>query len=183
VVGGCGTLDWRKGPDIFLQVAAAMVRTGSDRPPHFVWIGGDLTGRPAAQLRFDAERLGVSDIVHFVGATPDTYRYMSIMNVFFLSSREDPFPVVCLEAASLAVPSMYFAESGGMREFVGTDANLVVPYLDVAAAADAIRRLATMPNLLADLGREAKAKVASYSIDGMATRILDILRMVARQAR
>ena len=183
VVGACGILDWRKGPDIFLQVAATMARTGLGRPPHFLWLGGDLAGRPAAQLRFDAERLGVSSIVHFVGSTPDTHRYMSIMNVFFMSSREDPFPLVCLEAAALALPILYFDGSGGTREFVGTDAGLVVPSLDVPAAADAIRTLAAKPQLRAELGREAKAKVARYSTERMATDILDLLHKVARPAK
>ena len=180
VVGACGTLGWRKGSDIFVQVAAALARTNSGKPLHFVWIGADLESREAAQLRFDVERLGVADVVHFVATIPDTFRYMSILDVFFLSSREDPFPLVSLEAASLGLPIVYFAESGGTLEFAGADAGLAVPYLDVAAAADAIHRLATTPNLRADLGRRAKAKVAGYSVDTMATRILDILRTVAR---
>ena len=39
VVFGCGTTDWRKGPDLFFEIAR--LACSGDMPLKFVWIGGD----------------------------------------------------------------------------------------------------------------------------------------------
>jgi hypothetical protein len=44
VVGGCGTLDWRKSPDIFLQVAQRVSHSAPARAVHFIWVGGQRSG-------------------------------------------------------------------------------------------------------------------------------------------
>src|SRR5207302_5708906 len=52
-------------------------------------------------------------------------------DVFLLPSREDPFPLVCLEAADCGLPVICFADAGGMPDFVGNERGATVPYLDV----------------------------------------------------
>jgi glycosyltransferase involved in cell wall biosynthesis len=160
VVGGCGTLEWRKGPDVFLQTARLVRRAAPPEIPiHFLWVGGPTRGVEFEQLLHDATRLGVSDIVHFAGAQSAPARYFSRFGVFFLTSREDPFPLACLEAAAAGVPILCFAEAGGMPEFVGSDAGVVVPYLDAHAAAHEILGLARSPERRMRLGRRAASKV------------------------
>jgi len=62
--------------------------------------------------------------------------------VFLLTSREDPFPSVVLEAMSAGVPSVAFEESGGvpdlLREF---GAGCAVPLGDAAAMVRQMRAL------------------------------------------
>lgn len=41
MVVGAGTVDWRKGADLFVQLAREVRRTTRE-PVHFVWVGGDL---------------------------------------------------------------------------------------------------------------------------------------------
>ena len=57
--------------------------------------------------------------------------YFSIFDVFALMFREDPFPLVCLEAALLEKPNLCFARAGGASELVESDSGFVVPYLDL----------------------------------------------------
>jgi hypothetical protein len=55
-----------------------------------------------------------------------------------LTSREDPFPSSVLEAMSAGLPTVAFANSGGIPEMLRTrDAGQVVPRGDVAAMAEA----------------------------------------------
>ena len=68
VVVGAGTIDWRKGADLFVQLAAE-VRRQTREPVSFVWVGGDLVGTDWERVRSDIERTG-SDHVHFVGVKP-----------------------------------------------------------------------------------------------------------------
>jgi glycosyltransferase involved in cell wall biosynthesis len=182
VAGGAGTLDWRKGPDVFVLVAKALTDRCLHRPVRFVWVGGEpeLLDR----VEHDVDRLGLGRAVTFVGQTDDPGAYFATFDAFLLSSREDPFPLVCLEAGALGVPIVCFDGAGGMPELVEHDAGSVVPYLDVAAAADALTALATSEELRTSLGRRAAEKVAERcSIDVVGPRVAAVLDRHLRATR
>lgn len=173
VVGGCGTADWRKGIDAFVLTARASERR-SDAPMHFVWVGGE-TGA-LDQYRQDVRQLGIDDVVHFVGAQADPGPFFDRFDAFFLSSREDPFPLVALEAAALGIPIVCFADGGGMPEFVEDDAGHVVPYLDIDEASAAIGRLAASSEHRAALGRRAAEKFEERcSIDVIGPQVAAVI--------
>jgi glycosyltransferase involved in cell wall biosynthesis len=158
VVGGCGTADWRKAPDMYLLVAKALTRRETSRPVRFLWLGGDP--QQLNLVRYDIDRLGLRDEVSFIGPQADPAPYFEFFDAFMLTSREDPFPLVCLETAALGVPTVCFADAGGMPEFVESDAGYIVPYLDIEAAADRLVALANSAELTRELGARAAAKVA-----------------------
>jgi glycosyltransferase involved in cell wall biosynthesis len=159
VVGGAGTLDWRKGADLFVQVAGAVRRLGPGRPVHWVWVGGPAEGRYAAGLRHDAAHLGVAPVVHFVGPQREPAPWFAGFDLFLSTSREDPYPIVNLEAAASGVPVVCFAGAGGAAEFVEDDAGAVVPYLDVAAMARCVLEFAASDSRRSALGAAARDKV------------------------
>ena len=105
VIGACGTTDWRKGPDLFIQLAALIRKRCAVPPVHFLWVGGDNHGAEHAALWHDVRRCGLTECVHFVGAVDDPARYFFEMDALALLSREDTFPIVMLEAAALQKPS------------------------------------------------------------------------------
>ncbi|MBK6671505.1 MAG: glycosyltransferase [Actinobacteria bacterium] len=112
VVVGSGTIDRRKGPDLFVQLAMA-VRTGrrdDERPVHFVWVGGDLTGLDWPHLEADLQRTGADHVLDRHVADP--WPLFHLADVFALTSREDPFPLVCMEHAALGVPVVAYDSSG-----------------------------------------------------------------------
>ena len=139
IVMGAGTVDWRKGPDLFVQLATEVRRRSRD-PVHFVWVGGDLTGTDMQRLRSDMDRSG-ADHVHFVGVRPDPLPWFSMADVFALTSREDPFPLVCLEHAVLGHPIVTY-RNGGMVELLepaGPEAARgIVDHLDVGSMAERV---------------------------------------------
>lgn len=142
VVGAAGTTDWRKGPDLFVRVAEAVAGAVGDRPVHFVWLGGEADG-PAF---WQAERRIVppdrSDRVHFLGSRPNPFAYYQLMDAFTLTSREDPFPRVCMEVAAMGVPIVTF-DNGGAVDLVAKGCGFVVPYLDLDAMAGRVVELLT----------------------------------------
>jgi len=174
VVGGSGTLDWRKGPELFLLVARSLARRAGARPLAFVWVGGEPG--PRAQLARDVARTGLDGVVHLVGQTAEPSRYFAAFDAFLLTSREDPFPLVCLEAAALGVPVVCFEDAGGAPELVEADAGFVVPYLDVEAAAGRLGELAASEATRSALGRRAAEKVAERcSIDVVGPRVAAVI--------
>ena len=159
LVGGGGTVEWRKGTDLFLQIASIVLR--SEQDIRFVWVGGaDLSSADYARTMYDFERLNIGDKVVFTGITYRPERYLSAIDVFALTSREDPFPLICLEAAGFGKPIICFENAGGMPEFVETDAGSIVPYGDIFSFSEQIILLERDRRRAADLGQNAQVKLA-----------------------
>jgi glycosyltransferase involved in cell wall biosynthesis len=156
VVGACGTVDWRKGADLFLSVARALPQKKHLR---LIWVGGPLSGKYFDQLQYDIVRSGLSDLVSFLGPSSSPQKYYAAMDAFLLPSREDPCPLVMLEAASFGLPIVCFKGSGGGPEFVGDDAGIAVPYLDINEMANALIKLQGSPELRHRLGEVGARRV------------------------
>ena len=159
VVGGCGAIGWRKGTDLFVQMARAIRQARPDLPVTCVWVGGGDHAEAGDQARHDLERAGLAGRVVLTGPVDNPRDYFTAFDVFALPSREDPFPLVCLEAAALGVPIVCFEGAGSMPAFVEDGCGVVVPYLDVAALAGAVLDLLGDPARRAALGAAAREKV------------------------
>lgn len=164
VVGAMGDVIWRKGPDLFLAMAAALVGTDTGRPaPHFVWVGG-APGRGAwRETVADLDQRGLGDHVHLVAEQEQPADWYHLFDLFVLTSREDPFPLVALEAAQAGCPIVAF-DQGGVPELLvppgEIPAGVLVPALDVEAMADAVAALLAEPTRGAALGEAGAARVA-----------------------
>lgn len=159
VIGGCGSLGWRKGTDIFLQVARELCRNRKDTVSHFLWVGGGGTGDEALRFAYDVAAFGLSDRCHLAPTTSAVMDYYYAMDAFALTSREDPFPLVMLEAGLAQLPIICFAGTGGGPEFVGDDAGFIAPYLDIATFATHLETLRDNPQLCSQYGAQAETKV------------------------
>jgi glycosyltransferase involved in cell wall biosynthesis len=177
IVCASGTTDWRKGPDIFLQLAY-FVRTHHPRlPVYFLWVGGENHGRNFGRLWYDVKRLGLEDAIRFLGVQSNPLEYFAACDVFAMVSREEPFGLVCIEAASVGKPVVCFDGAGGAQEFVEDDCGYVVPYLDVEAMATKIVAMLTLPERRARLGQRAQQKVAErHAVEIVAPKIFHIIQ-------
>ena len=181
VVGTAGTVDWRKAPDLFLALAQ-MVHRRLDRRVVFVWLGGNPDSPVWEAAHADLARADLEDVVHFVGEQPDPIDWLRALDLFVLPSREDAYPLVCLEAASVGVPTVCFA-TGGIADFVAPDgedpAGAVVPYPDLVGFVAAVEALLTDPDERRRRGEVARRRVAErHAVAVGAQGLLDDLREV-----
>lgn len=164
IVMGAGTLEWRKGPDLFIQVAAEVARRTRE-PIRFVWVGGHLVGTEWTRLWADCGRAGVRDLVRFVGTVAHPETWFSAADVFVLPSHEDPYPLVCLEQASIGHPVVTF-RNGGMVELLepaGPEAAAcVVDHLDVAGMTTRVLELLASDDLRVAVGRQLRDRVLDH---------------------
>lgn len=164
VVMGSGAIEWRKGVDLFVQLAAAVHRSTSD-PVHFVWVGGDRRSGELTRAWADCGRAGIRDVVHFVGAHPRPETWFAAADVFALTSHEDPFPLVCLEHAAMGHPVVTF-RNGGIVEMVepaGPEAaSCVIPHLDVAGMAARVLDLLASEALRRTVGDQVRQRVLAH---------------------
>ena len=161
IVGGCGNAEWRKGNDLFVNIARQVIDRSEGRthqPIHFVWVGVP-PGSLREDLLLDLRKAGIADRVHLIPPTPDVLRYMSRFDVFVLCSREDPYPLVVFEAGLCGVPVVCFDRAGGSPELVETDGGFVVPYLDLDAMSNRVLDLLNQPELRRQLGQRLGQKI------------------------
>lgn len=178
LVGASGTLDWRKAPDLFVEVAARAIRA-SEPPLHLVWIGGDPSTPWGQLLTRRARAAGIADRVHLVPETDRPDRWFGALDLFVLPSREDAYPLVCMEAAAAGVPLVTF-DSGGAGELIRDGGGTVVAYPDVGALAAAIVRYAHDPDLRASASAEALAAARRHTIEAaLPAMIADLQRISA----
>ena len=171
VVGACGAPGWRKGSDLFLQIAARLRDTTG--PVHFLWVGGTAGSREHIEFAHDMKALGLKDrcqIVPDTGSVSDLY---AAMDVFALTSREDPFPLVMLEASRHRLPWICFRGAGGADELVAAGAGIAVPYLDVNSFAKCITKMHVDAAFRARMGHAARAGVErEHTADAQCPKLL-----------
>jgi glycosyltransferase involved in cell wall biosynthesis len=137
IIGGGGSVEWRKGSDIFVQVAIQVLATIPNAC--FVWVGGERERYLLDKLNYDIKRAGLEKNVKFVGPNPNPYPYFQAFDIFMVTSREDPYPLVCIENIYLGKPVLCFDNAGGAAALVSSyNCGKSVPYLHVNSMAQAV---------------------------------------------
>jgi glycosyltransferase involved in cell wall biosynthesis len=177
IVGSCGTTDLRKGVDLFIGMEKRLPRQVNGKQVHLVWVGRSPGRWESRQLEEMMASARLNNRLNFVGEKPDPHPYFASFDVFALTSREDPFPLVMLEAAAHSKPIVCFREGGGAPEFVGDDCGKCVSYLDVDQMGSAVETLLSDVTLARDLGVNARNKVVErHDVSVGAPRILNIIQ-------
>lgn len=148
VVMGCGWVQIRKGVEYFIH-AAQLCKQMTQGPMRFIWIGGGFN--PSGDLHYSAwlqsqvKHSGLGEDVFFFEETKDLSPFFELADVFFLSSRLDPFPNVAIDAVKANVPIVAFERATGFTDFIKSHptVGVAVPYLDTHAAAKSIIYLAS----------------------------------------
>ena len=157
VLMSIGRMGHEKGFDILLS---AFAKVASEMPEWRLVILGDGVLRP--DLEHQALELGIAHRVLMPGRVGNVGRWLERADLFILSSRQEGFPNVLIEAMAYGVASIAADCPTGPREIIrdGVDGVLVEPQ-NVASLADAIRQLAadaTNRNVIADKGKEVRER-------------------------
>ncbi len=159
---GMGYADLRKGFDLFLQTWR-LVRKAGAPVVHFCWVG-DMDPALKNMMRDEIADAEATGTFHMAGYRKDVSSFLSAADGFVLSSREDPFPSVVLEALSAGLPVFAFDRAGGIPDVLREVAlGHVVPFGDTVALASAMQAVMKRgPDLAA---REAGRQLIEKSFD------------------
>lgn len=176
VVGASGTVHWRKGTDIFLQIANYVKKNYPEKNIIFKWVG--LLSYPENIItRFDIEKLGLTEIVEFTGEVLDPFVHYRDFDVFLLTSREDPFPLVCIEVAQLEKPIICFSNASGTEEILVKGGGRIVPYLDVEEMSKAIIDYYDHPKKKHQDGKKSKKNFEPFTFNLICPQIFSVVKM------
>ena len=175
-----GRLDMFKGMDLLL---AAFARVASEEPAARLLVAGDGDDRQRVLFRDEAQRLGLSDSIQWLGLMPHAempalYRSADVM---LAPSFHETFGLAALEAAASGVP-VVAADVDGLRAIV---ADGVTGYLvrDRNADVYASRILDILGNdtLRRDMSKASRRSAESRSWKAVASDLQEIYAGVVRR--
>lgn len=176
IVMAAGNGDRRKGVDLFSRVASLVAQQMPN--VHFVWIGDDA-GELSQDCKAWLKVTGQEGHVHFLGVLQEPEAYLSHMagaDIYLMTSREDPFPTVVLDAMEVGMPVIGFDKAGGFMSLLEEGAGILVPYENTHIMAESVIRLASDKALMTEIGRASRRIIADRFL--FEDYIYDLLKIV-----
>lgn len=171
-VGMCGIASFRKGADLFFEVARRL-------PAHdFLWIGNWEPAEAPENLAYEgflAERL---PNLYVTGGVDNPYKYIKRVDLFFLSSREDPNPLVLAEAMLLDTPILAFSRATAVADFLGRTAILCHGHTNWPDAVRVIDALDITELRSRRFRGLAATHLNCFDLEGKMEELLEFLRSV-----
>lgn len=131
---GAGAINFGKGIDILILALVELRKRHPDKEFHVNWMGNVQDERYYCWMNAQINTAGINNYWHWKGYIDDSETFIRLIkesDVFVLPSREDSFPSVLLEAASLCVPLLAFKGSGGGTEIVMQQHGIVAEASDL----------------------------------------------------
>ena len=157
-----GYADGRKGFDIFAAVAKLLCHRRRDI--HFAWLGNlspEVRNWIADDIKKDE---ALSKQFHFLDFTDEVGPVYEAADLFFLSSREDPYPTVMLEALQAGLPIVGFAGSGGGQKLIQKYGALV-DRSDLDGTATTIEEMLDLPRRQKQLAAQTRKDEILHNYD------------------
>ena len=154
---GVGRIEHIKGFDRLIDAFATI------SPKHPEWklcICGNGTAQEALQRQ--AEQLNISEKVIFPGAVKDMDSYYRNASVFALSSRNEGFPLVLVEAMSHGLPVVSF-EIPSVQDIFAEGDCLIAPQGDMKKFTECLDLLLSDEELRTHLGQRSRELSNEYT--------------------
>ncbi|MEX0768740.1 MAG: glycosyltransferase family 4 protein [Microthrixaceae bacterium] len=149
---GAGTPGWRKGTDRLAAIAHELIRSGSSAKVG--WVGG----RPQGQ---NVTAIGRADPVTWFAAQPNPWEILSHARVFILPSREDPMPLVALEAG-LHRSAVVAMPTGGLPSLLASGRGLFCPSQNMSDFVDLVQQVLASSSQAEEMGERLHEYVRSH---------------------
>lgn len=95
-----------------------------------------------------------------------------------MTSKEDPFPLVCIEVGMMGKPIICFDKATGTQEVIENGGGQIVPYLNVDKMAEAIVKYYYDRDLLKHDGEEAKKLFSEFTPEIRCPQIYSIIQQM-----
>jgi glycosyltransferase involved in cell wall biosynthesis/ubiquinone/menaquinone biosynthesis C-methylase UbiE len=163
VVLGVGTVQLRKGVDLFIECASKVIQSDHGKDFRFVWIGNgydpEVDMNYSMYLADQIQRAGLQEHVFFMQETASIEIAYQMADILLLSSRLDPLPNVAIEAMTHGMPLVCFEKTTGIADILianGLGEECVAPYLDTVKMAAQVIAFATSKSFSQRVGEQLR---------------------------
>lgn len=133
-IGFIGTINERKGADLFVEAGLELLQRGLRANFYLAGSCSENGFMGSLQERIRTEH---SPFFHFLGHRDDVLQVLKSLDIFVLSSRNDPSPRTVVEALRLGCPTIV-TDSGGARDMLRMAGGEQVVEISAHAIADAV---------------------------------------------
>ncbi len=174
VVGSVMRFCQEKAPDIFVEVAAEVIKS----KPHVLFIlVGD--GPLMKQTEKWIESHNLQDSFLLVGSRNDIAEILPAFDIFLITSRTEGLPRALLECLAAGIP-VVSTDVGGIHELVDGKRNgLLFPEGDVTALAGGVKRLLNSPSMTDDLLSSVDDDIEPFSARMMVDQLFELYTRIA----
>jgi glycosyltransferase involved in cell wall biosynthesis len=120
VIASAGSINFWKGLDVWVRMAAILKSMFPDRTFVFLWIGGKdwsfktVYGDSIQRL---ITRLGLTTDVKLIGDQSHVFPYLALCDIYVQPSRDDAFPHATMEAMMLGRPVVSSPEGIALEDY------------------------------------------------------------------
>jgi glycosyltransferase involved in cell wall biosynthesis len=177
LIGGAGSVIYRKGVDTFLRTCALLKVSHPHLRFHFVWLGGSSgTSLPYPRaLQQTLAREDLADDFRFLPHTPQVGNFYADLDIFVLPSRMEAFPLVVLEAL-LAQKPVVAMDVAGVREVIDHTTGYLVKDRTPEGLAEGILYFMESDERRREAGRKGRERVLQkYEAQVQALKWFDLI--------
>lgn len=145
LVIGVGSVNLRKGVDLFIDCAAKIIQLSLNLNIRFVWIGKGYNPEQdlgySVYLADQIHRMGLQKNIFFLEETSNIEAAYKAADILLISSRLDPLPNVGIDAMAHGLPLVCFKNATGIADILisnNLEDECVAPYLDTARMAEKV---------------------------------------------
>jgi glycosyltransferase involved in cell wall biosynthesis len=174
LIGFLGNLTERKGIEFFILVADQLARRYQNI--HFLVIGGDLSSsRYKNEITPLVRNKKLQERITFIGMVNDTVPYYSAMDIFCMTSLEEPFARVNLEAMAMLLPVVATDVGGNREQLIDNTTGYIVERNNVELFAQKIETLITNKDLRISMGKAGNKRVQEFFLEEKYVKEINIL--------
>lgn len=156
-----------------------LIRAMADVPKAVLWLAGD--GPLEAELKAWAREVGVAERVRFLGWRDDTADLIAAADILVCPSRHEPLGNVVIEGWARAKPVVAAASDGPRHLITDGETGLLCPIDAPDALANALRQVASDPDLADRLGTAGEAAFrARFTEEIIVREYMEFFRRIAR---
>jgi len=192
LVLGAGTIEMRKGVDLFIETVSRIFKNAQGMNVKFAWIGSgylpDYDFSYSVWLDDQINRSGLSDELTMLDESPAYRELIKRCDLFIMSSRLDALPNVAIDALLAGKPVLCFENACGIAEQLEPYPDLhnacVAPYLDcndLAQKALALLQDSERRNEIAELSLTAAEN--RFQMDGYVARLRELGEVCRQESR
>jgi glycosyltransferase involved in cell wall biosynthesis len=176
IVGAAGNISWRKGHHIFIQVARYIKENYPNLKIKFIWVG-KVNKNELLIIKEELIKLGLEN-VKFIGQQSNFHDYFNKFDLFLMTSREDPFPLVCIDVGLLGKPIICFDKATGTQEMLVNGGGKIVPYLNIERMAEEVINYYDDRKELQKDSKIVKTAFSDLNPDKQCPKIYDIINQL-----
>jgi O-antigen biosynthesis protein len=153
IILGVGYDYYRKGIDLFVQCMLKVCNKYNN--VYFIWVGAIEESKLLEINNILKENEHSRNFIAITEVEKDPLPYYAAADIYLLTSREDPFPSVVLEAMYSYLPVIAFENGGGYVEIVDNNTGGLVPMENIESMSEFTIKLLNDDDLRMKIGKYA----------------------------